>query len=237
MSDQQPPQSGDTAAVAGPDVAPGTAEGQPEVNWEKRYQDLQPEYTRATQRLSEMERERELYQIAMTTDDPDTQRQALEALGYELPDEESPEELEPVEWEDPNDQRLSQVEQRLERMTAEQREQAQFEYLNSYVDEQVARLGLDQLDEDTRHWILHRAINMPVPQGPGSFVDELPDVEGAYKAFQDWETARQRQWAQTKRSPYVPPGGQEATEAPDLSTHEGRVAHAMQKIAEHADQG
>jgi hypothetical protein len=51
MSDQQAPPQADTPAVAGPNEAPGTQE-QPQVDYEKRYNDLQPEYTRATQRLS-----------------------------------------------------------------------------------------------------------------------------------------------------------------------------------------
>src|SRR4051794_37569933 len=55
MSDQQPPEHQDTAAVAGPNEAPGTAQEQAEVDWQKRYNDLQPEYTRTTQSLREAE--------------------------------------------------------------------------------------------------------------------------------------------------------------------------------------
>jgi len=39
-------------------------------------------------------------------------------------------------------------------------------------------------------------------------------------------------WAKTKRAPYVSPGGQTATEVPNLDTHQGRMDFAAQKLME-----
>ena len=83
MSDQSPT-PGD--GVAGPEPGTGTTE-QAQVDWQKRYSDLQPEYTRATQELADLRRNQELYDLLISTDDADTRRQIAEALGYQLQEE------------------------------------------------------------------------------------------------------------------------------------------------------
>jgi hypothetical protein len=234
MSDQQAPPNGDTPAVAGPTEAPGTQE-QPQVDWEKRYQDLQPEYTRTTQRLSELEQQQQWYELAMTTDDPDTHRQALQHLGYDVPDEEF-EDAEPDGYEDQpvHDPRLDEVLAWKERQEQEAREAAGFEFLTGHINSEVERLGMDQLDDGTRQWILSRALASPgIPAPPGSAHDELPNVEAAYKEFQEWETERQKQWAKTKRAPHVPSGGLPANEAPNPGTgHDARMDRARRALLE-----
>jgi hypothetical protein len=242
-SEQQPAATEDTPAVAGPEQAPGTAQEQPQdVDWKQRYDNLQPEYTRTTQRLTELESREQLFEIALTSEDPDTQRQALERLGFELPPEEDPEGPEPI-YDDPVEElraQQQQLEERLNQTDTSQREAAQFDYLSDYIDEQVEELGINQLDDATQEWILGRAMDMPVQQPPGSPVPAVPDVKGAFEAFQTWETERQRQWARGKRgAPTVVAGGRDATEAPTLAldaTHEQRVAFAMQKLAENDQQ-
>jgi hypothetical protein len=234
MSDQQAPPNGDTPAVAGPDQAPGTQE-QPQVDWEKRYQDLQPEYTRTTQRLSELEQQQQWYELAMTTDDPDTHRQALQHLGYDVPDEEF-EDAEPDGYEDQpvHDPRLDEVLAWKERQEQEAREAAGFEFLTGHINSEVERLGMDQLDDGTRQWILSRALASPgIPAPPGSAHDELPNVEAAYEEFQEWETRRQKKWATTKRAPHVPSGGLPANEAPNPGTgHDARMDRARRALLE-----
>src|SRR5690242_5353588 len=86
--------------VAGPD---GTGEAeqaaQAEVDWQKRYADLQPEYTRTTQELAELKRQQELYDVLISTNDPDTRRMVAEQLGYTLEDEPNPDDE--LEQDDP----------------------------------------------------------------------------------------------------------------------------------------
>ena len=60
---------------------------QQEIDWAKRYSDLQPEYTRATQELAEMRQQQELYDALLSTEDPDTRREIAQQLGYVLEDE------------------------------------------------------------------------------------------------------------------------------------------------------
>lgn len=201
--------------VAGPDGT-GEAENaaQAEVDWQKRYSDLQPEYTRATQENAELRRQQELYDVLISTNDPDTRRMVAEQLGYVLEDEPTEE----AEEDDP----LAAYERRiaaLESRGAErEREEADAQYaqqVRAAVDERLDQLGIDKADQD---WVLAYAINaLPAnPQG-------LPDLDGAYAAFQERETARQRAWAKTKRAPAFTTNGQAATEVPNLDKREDRV--------------
>jgi hypothetical protein len=235
MSDQQAPPQADTPAVAGPTEAPGTQE-QPQVDYEKRYNDLQPEYTRATQRLSELEQQQQWYELAMTTDDPDTQRQALQRLGYDVPEE--TEDVEPAEYEDPYDELRAEInelrEWRDQNQTQAQQAQA-FEFLNGHIASEVERLGMAELDDDTRQLVIAQALAGPgVPAPPGAPHDELPDVEAAWNRFQAWRNEEQKRWASTKqRAPYVPPGGLPANEVPNPGTgHEARMDRARRALAE-----
>jgi len=240
MSDQQTAPDAQPA-VAGPEEAPGTQEqpqhGIPEETWEKRYLDTQADYTRNQQELAEIKRQNEWYQVLNTTTDPDTYRQAAEALGIEVPaGEEDPE---PAEYEDDP---YAEVRSELEELKAwkaqndtQAREAAAFDYLNGHIATEVDRVGLNQLDEKTRDWVISRALALPgVPAPPGAPHDELPNIEAAYKEWQDLVTEQQRSWAKVKRgAPYVPPGGQPANEVPNTGTgHDARMDRALRFLQE-----
>jgi len=239
MSDQQAQPEQGTPAVAGPAEAPGTQEqgqqGTPEdLNWQKRYLDTQADYTRSQQELAEIKQRNELFEIAMSTDDPDTYRQALERLGIEVPEEDS-EDFDPTAYDEPaHDPRLDEIVAWKEQQEQAAREAAGFEFLTGHINTEVERLGMEGLDEGTRQWILSRALASPgIPAPPGSPHDELPDVEAAYKEFQQWELERQKQWAKTKRAPHVPNGGLPANEAPNPGTgHDARMARAERVLLE-----
>jgi hypothetical protein len=240
MSDQQPPaNTQDSAAVAGPTEAPGAAQEQAEVDWQKRYVDTQSEYSRSRQELKELEQKQQWYDLLVTSEDPDTRRQAAEALGYELPEEEDVEEFEPAEYDDPIEQ-LSARQQAIEEQFNQSREEQQMAQeaalARALTDERLAQLeGLAPEDQDL---VLAYAINaLPPVREPGVPVP-LPDVQGAFEYFQARETERQKAWGKSKRAPYVMPGGRAATEAPVLgpnATHEERVAHAARKLQEMED--
>jgi hypothetical protein len=231
MADQQAPipEGADTPAAAGPEGS-GAAE-QAEVDWSKRYHDLQPEYTRSTQRVRELEDRERWFEMALTSEDADTRRQAVEALGYTLEEDEEGLSSEPADYEDPYVALLARQE-RVEQQLAE-REQAEREaqenaLIKAHTDERLAALeGLDQEDQD---WVLAYAINaLPAVRDPNVPVP-LPDIAGAFEAFTARETERQKRWAQTKRAPYVSPGGTTATEVPDLDSHQGRVDYALRQL-------
>lgn len=227
MSEQGGPDLG-SPAVAGPEGASGTAEQPTQAeNWEQRYQSLQPEYTRTTQENAALRQRQELYDLLITSEDPDTRRQVAERLGYQLEEEEQPdpsfEQAEP--WE-VYDQRLANLErQQVEREQAEADAQRARE-VRVVLDERLEQLpGLDREDQD---WVLAYAINaLPVAE------DGYPDIGQAFEVFAERENARQRRWAQTKRgAPSTPSNGQAATEVPDLDKREDRVDWMVRRLQE-----
>lgn len=221
MSDQSPVTGDD---VAGPTGAAGTAEqhAQAEVDWQKRYNDLQPEYTRTTQELADLRHRQELYDLLVSTDDADTRRQVADALGYQL--EEEP--AEPQEFEDPlaaYDERIGRLEESLTQREQDEQDAAYASQVRAVVDERLDQLGLDKGDQD---WVLAYAINaLPVT------AEGLPDIEQAHQVFAERETARQRKWAQGKRAPHISPHGQAATEVPNLDNRQERVDWMTQRYA------
>jgi hypothetical protein len=94
-SGEQPPALQDTAA----DGATSAEQQQAEVDWAKRYSDLQPEYTRTTQELSQLRQREDAYKALLYSDDQDTRQQAAQALGIELADDE----VDDTQYDDPND--------------------------------------------------------------------------------------------------------------------------------------
>jgi hypothetical protein len=200
--------------VAGPDADTGTAEqnSQPEIDWQKRYVDTQEAYTRGQQEISDLRRRDQLYETLVSSDDPETRRQAALELGFQL-EEEAPAE----EYEDPfatYDRRLDSLETSIAQRQQEEADAAYAREVRAVVDE---RLGQLELDKDDQDWVLAYAINaLPITD------EGLPDIQQAYEVFTARETARQKAWAQTKRAPHVSPVGQQATEVPNLDNDQQR---------------
>src|SRR3954469_8294832 len=212
--------------VAGPEAGTGTAEqqGQPEVDWQKRYIDTQAEYSRGQQELAELRRQQELYDLMISTDDPDTRRQVAERLGYQLEEEPEPE----PEYDDPFEkynERLGRIEQSLTQREQTEQDEAYAAEVRSAAAARLDTLGLDKDDQD---WVLAYAINaLPVTQ------EGLPDIEQAHSVFVARETERQRQWAKGKRSaPHIAPNGQAATEVPNLDKRQDRVDWMLRRMQE-----
>lgn len=226
MSDQTPAEQ-DTSEVAGPDGT-GAAEQQAAIDWQERYSSLQPEYTRATQEAAQLRERNELYEL-MVTGDPDTRRQAAEALGYQI-DEDEPD---TQQYEDPVEQLRAELRAEFRSELSQRDQQAQEAQIatqtRAVVDERLGQLDfLSKKDQDI---VLAYAINaLPAVEGPNGL--PMPDIDQAYKVLQDRDLEAQKNWAKSKRAPRISPVGQSATEAPDLSTHEGRVAHMTQLAAD-----
>lgn len=198
MSDEVPgaPASQDTPPTPAPnDGTPGNQQ----VDYQKRYDDLRPQFDRTNQEAAALRAE-----MQRVTGDPEYQRQLMAQWGYEVEEpqgEDASEELR---------QQLTELQEWRHNLTAEQQQQQQLAQLTASVDEQFRAVGAD-LDEATREWVTTRALNLPTRE------DGMPDIAGAYKAFTDWEEARVKTWAQTKRSaPHHAPGGKAGTQTPDL---------------------
>lgn len=193
----------------------------PEVNWEQRYTDTQAAFTRASQEAAALRAEQERLQS-----DPDAQRAFFQSLGYEI---EEPDQG----YQDPTATELAALRQQVselsgwkDNLTAEQQQAQQLAVINASVEEQFRSTAPD-LDPATREWVETRALGLPARD------DGMPDIQGAYQAFQAWETERQKQWAQTKRTaPRFSPGGKEGTQAPDLDNDDVRRAYMAQQLAD-----
>jgi hypothetical protein len=210
--------------VAGPGVDTGTAEqnSQPEVDWQKRYVDTQEAYTRGQQEIADLRRQQELYDLLLSTDDPDTRRQAALELGYQLEEEEEPE---PQEYEDPfvrYDERLDRLEQSQSQRLQQEQDAEHAREVRAYLDDYLGQQGYDT---DTGNLLISYALNaLPVTE------QGLPDIEGAHQWFQGWENERQKAWAQTKRAPHISPIGQQATEVPNLDNDQERQDYMTRRI-------
>lgn len=225
MSEQAAPaEGGPPPAVAGPEGTPGAAEQQAQqqgVDWEDRYQHLQPEYTRATQ-------QNRLYEQMLTAEDADTRRQAAEQLGYEFADDEEPD---PGPNEDPlvaYDQRLERLEQSLAEQDQDRETEAYAAQLRGVIDERLGQLGIAKDDQD---WVLAYAINaLPITE------EGLPDLEQAHSVFAARELERQKAWARSKQAPRISPDGQPASEAPNLDNRQERQDWVVRRMMDN-DQG
>lgn len=224
MSDETPipdPVEGQDTSVTA-DATPSGESTQQEVDWAKRYSDLQPEYTRTTQELSQFRQREEAYKALLYSDDPDTRQQAAQALGIELADDE----VDDTQFDDPTEALRRELEQLKQTVSGDLTARQQQEQIASL--EAAAESAMDTLkvpaDESVRDWLVSRAVALPAtPNG-------TLDIEGAYREFGALMDAQKKTWADTKRTHAFSPGGGEGTQAPDLSTHSGRVQHMLTKL-------
>jgi hypothetical protein len=222
MSEQDTPIEGQPA-VAGPEGTPGAAEqAQAEIDWQNRYQHLQPEYTRVTQENAQLREQQQLYETLLSSEDPDTRREVAEALGYQLEQEEP--QYEPEDPVTQFDERLGRLEQSLSQREQEQADAAYAAHVREVVDQRLDQL---QLDKDDQDWVLAYAINaLPITD------EGLPDIEQAHEVFQARETARQKAWASSKRAPHISAHGQPATEVPNLDNRQERIDYQVRRLQE-----
>lgn len=183
-------------------------EGKPEsepaetVDYEKRYNDLRPEYDRSNQLLA----------AARGDHGPEAQNEALQALGLALEDTQPQED----EYVDPEDE-IAQIKEYLaQREQAD--EQAQFraqeeQYIDTTVRELEKREGLELSDKEFE-LVVGTALTNREPDG-------RPDLEGAMKALKAVQANAQERYLESKKAPKAPTGTAGDRQF-DLSTEEGR---------------
>ena len=208
------------------DDAPSEDEGHapespdsPAVDYEKRYSDLRPEYDRTTQRLSQYE------QFIGNLRNPETQAEALRALGFDLEDENAEPDDDYTDPEDRYEQRFAQIEQFLQQ-EAEAKAQADYEKLErQYLDEQVAEIAKSEsveLTAEEREAVEGLADRMRDEDG-------IPDVKGAYELLSRAAEARQKRYVKSKKAPKVELGAA-GTEKLDMADEDVRRTHLAQLI-------
>lgn len=202
MAEEQAPVEGTPEETPAPEQEQQT---QSVVDYEKRYSDLRPQYDRTVAEVQQ-------YKTALEdlrSDDPDTRRQAAEALGLQLA-EEAAEEFEQVE------QPLTRAEfqQFLQEQQAQSQEQERAQQVRTVVDAQLQEWGLDEEDgNDVLAYAIHA-----LPRTDEGY----PDVWAAYERFQKRDQARQKAWRESKRAPHMSPVGTAGTQTPNLDNRQER---------------
>lgn len=191
---------------------------QPSVNWEERAKEHQSWGTRLAQENAELKAQAQLVE-QLRSDDPADQRAALEALGYQVPDEE---EVAPVYEPDPRlRQELDELKQWRESLTTEQQQEQHYSSYRESVDPQLTQLGVPEAFLESVADIAYNQLPaIQTPQGP------MPDVEGAVKQFKEvtamfaalpevQQTAVEG-WRKGKKAPHMSPVGTAGTGQPNL---------------------
>lgn len=212
-TDQETPPTDDIPASPDEETPVEASDNRTEsVNWEKRYNDLRPEWDRTKQQLSQYE------QFIGNLRNPETQAEALRALGYELEaDDAEPEDDDA----DPYESRFEKIESFLEQQ-AEAQAQAEFEAMfEDYVDQEVSKLDpKGEFDQDYIELLVAAA---PVDE------DGIPDIEASHKRLQARIEADFNKRLKAKRAPQAPSGAS-ATNHPDLDDPEARRDWVTQQL-------
>lgn len=214
---------------------PGTSVETPEtpeegqVDWEARaraaendarsYQELRPRWTQDTQRLSEYE------QLFEALQDPETQAEALGALGFEMETGAQPgegKEADLSEWDDPLEKEIQELkgtvdELRSQReLEAEQSEEAELiELRDEYVGEAITHVenGLKEQNPNFKGFTTEDEVvlgNLAIAMERD---DGVPDVEGAFNALYGKDSVVERAFATRiarKQGAPQAPGGKSA---------------------------
>lgn len=210
----------DTSLEANP-AAPDEGHAAATHDWEKRYNDLRPEFDRTTQRLSEYERNVQ----ALQSDDPDTRLAAAEALGLQLIDDEP----EAFEEQDPLDELRKELDDlkgwknSREQAEAEAaRNEAVLNHVNTQITEIETGLG-NEFDADELEVIVSLARALQTEDG-------LPDVRAAWDKLNGVTQKSTQRWAKTKKAPPIRPGGKSATKQPDLDNDRERREWMLEEL-------
>ena len=183
----------------------------PDTNWQERYENLHPEYTRATQEAAQL---RQIVDAARKGDP-----EALEFLGYEVPEDETDGEL-------TEDEALRKEIEDLKEWKAEQasrdEEQQQQAELNDFRDTELQRL-----DKVAGRRFNEREVQILVAYADAyPNKDGNPDFDAAYEALVEYSKESRKELLKSKRAP-KPPSGAQGESKIDTSTPEGRRAAVL----------
>ena len=229
------------AAGQGGNEAPGSGQG---FDFERAYGELQPEFTRRSQRLSEYEG---LF-AALHDPDPEVQQAAADYIGLELVPEETGAPAPPAsgtseeEWEDPLEKEVqelratvAELRQRSEledtRQQAAETEELRDDYIDQnleLIEQQMGRKLKPQEDEV----IGNLAIAMEDEDG-------VPDVMGAYQRLYGDDgvlEAVREQWIETKTSAGQAPSITALKAEKKLDTPAQRIDYIDRRARDMADQ-
>lgn len=219
------------------------AEGEDNFDYRQGYASLRPEYTRATQELSQATESLSEYEALFEAlQDPERQAEALAVLGFEPADGTPPggTDVNTDEWTDPLEEEIRTLrgevtELRTQReLEDEQREQAELlELRDDYIGEAISHI-----EEQTKRKFTEKQErvlgNLAIANEDK---DGVPDVQTAYNLLYGEEgvvEAERERWIDTKTGAYAAPGGRTApaTKKPSEMTSRERVTYLDERMAQ-----
>jgi hypothetical protein len=207
----------DEGTPAEPDAPQGDGQ-EPDIDYRKRFEDLQPELTRAQQANAEF---RQLFE-GLRDRDPE----ALEVLGWDQEEQQQPG-IEDDEFADPDEQLRAELAEIREQLGARdqqeqvnQEEEATTHFMDEQFDQVEKELGFELSDEALGFIVGHAVEN------PGD--DGFPDVPGATREFLKVAKAEYQRYMEAKRNAPKAPVGEPGEEDIDLSDDDSRVKRAVQ---------
>lgn len=215
------PTADETPAAEATSEAPST---ETQIDWEKRYNDLRPEWDRAKTQLSEFEQYQPLIQ-SLQNDPVATIRALQDQFADQFEDEDD-------EFEDPGERalRMLQEQQETAQQAAERerREQLEEQYVGDGIDELAKRDNVELSDHAEA--VIYALATHDSLRGD----DGRPDVEAAYDALRAFEKEVRDNYVASKKAPRIP-SGRPGEKSPDLSNDEERVQALAQMIEANSD--
>lgn len=213
-------------------VDPGTEAQAPDTpadNYQQRYEDLRPQYDRTMAQVQQYE------QFINSLQDPETQADALRALGLELSQEEEDALL---DLEDDGELQYDpRVDQLVEAFNAQQ-EEAQYAQLQEveaeFLDQAIGAIESKeggQLSDSEVETLVQLADRMRDEDG-------IPDVEAAYQQMKTVAEALNGRYLESKRASRLNPGtaGTESVDLSDPATLD-KIIEETAAAAMEAEQG
>lgn len=192
-----------------PEVTPAAPTTEAPDPYEKRYNDLRPQWDKTNTLLDKAR-----------NGDVD----AIRELGFAIEDEEDDDEPDYAGTPDPTAKELAELRKELDDQKAWRNEQEQ-QRLASQITGHIGDLTKDQdLTQEEKDWIFTKATI-------GDISNEKTEAE--VKKFLEWRESQRNAWVEqyrtTKNAPRVGTGTA-AGKQPDLDNDEERVAHMMAQI-------
>jgi len=202
----------DTPTPAAPEQQEGTpaAEGTESVHdYEKRYNDLVPEYTRGQQRVSELEQRDAAWSVINNSQDADPQQVELACQILGLDTQDYLEYGDPDE--DPNQQPLTRAE--FQQWQRQQQEEAQSTDLATELSQHIDRLAKENklnLSDDEKEFLFFKATRDQGSISPDTTQGVFDTWAKAQKQAQDTRFNEYRD--QKLNAPHVSTVGSQATD-------------------------
>ena len=214
VSIDEAPETPETPEAEGTPSEPETPEApssEQSIDWEKRYNDLRPEWDRTKTQLTEIEPYLPLIQ-SLQNDPQGTIRALLEQYGDEYEEDDA--------FEDPGERalRMLQEQQETAQPAAERErlEEMEEQYVGEGIDELAKRDNVELSDHAQA--VVYALATHDSLRGD----DGRPDVEAAYDALRAFEKEVRDNYVASKKAPRIP-SGRPGEKSPDLSNDEERV--------------